>query len=445
MGVKKNNKKGKKRPSGRSGHLLTSWGDMIFIGGGYSEIGPLNDFWEYHKDQQEWKCVNLPSKESPFPRMMCDGCQFNEEIYLFGGIQQLDEEILIQNDLWKYDIRTKRWILLQSESPISERYNHAIVSISPTRMLVHGGECNGLFSDCWVYDIVARTFTQVPTPLGSSPCPRSSHSCTFIYPYVIIFGGVSNTSICIGETSEDSSPVYLNDLWLLDTSTSINPEEWTWRMLPFEGLAPSPRDMASLVDISELIQRPHSILLYGGYGLSEVELENEEEEISDISPENNANIEPEITTSALETTTASFETKPSEIEDSSALDSEFQSLDIQEDANKTPHQEEKHLETHAAESNVERNNEDEDDEESICETYLGDAWIINIVSGETAEVTLTSPNSKFFSSESGWRGSRFAILHSLGPEHNLELTCFGGFNGREFADHTSMISIGSEL
>jgi hypothetical protein len=448
---KKNVKKfnAKKRPQGRAGHLMTSSGSIFYVGGGYSENGPLSDFWQFEK---EWKCLSpsSPTQESPFPRMMCDGCQFGDEIFLFGGIQQFDDEVLIQNDLWKFDARSKRWVLLQSESPISERYNHVVTAISPTQMLVHGGECSGLLGDCWVYNIPSKSFTQVPTPEGRSPCPRSSHSCAFLHPYVVLFGGVTNSSVCGEEQgeSEGSMPIYLNDLWLLDVSVSADPAQWSWRMLPFEGLAPSPRDMTSLVDVSELTERPYSMLLFGGYGLAEVDEDGKDEEDGEINgnedcteidrPEDfpvpvtsesevRSSAQEESITPLVQSLTLSDESLPHPPPSVPSGDLKVGSIDVAEERDE-------------AQGDADGS---QDEEGSICESYLNDAWLVDILTGQAREVELMSrKDSKqpFFGL--GWRGSRFAVLRSSDSGSvSLDLCCFGGFNGQQFAEHVPSISI----
>lgn len=452
---------------------MTSSGSRLFVGGGYSENGPLSDFWQY--DNKEWKCLSASSSSqgqgTPFPRMMCGGCQFGDEIYLFGGMQQLDDEVLIQNDLWKFDIRSRQWVLLQQESPISERYNHAVTTISPTQMLVHGGECSGLLGDCWVYDIPSRSFTQVPTPPGHSPCPRSSHSCAFIYPYVVIFGGATNSSVC-GEgqgESEESAPVYLNDLWLLDVSVSADPSQWSWRTLLFEGLAPSPRDMASLVDISGLTERPYSLLLFGGYGLTEIDedLEDEEEradgevEVSGKGKSSEIDQTDDTSTKPLGAEMIGLHDSPVLIPSGSEEQSHPQesvaiipllqsSLTIS-----GPHETFPHIPPSVGgdlqvdpgigvseEQNQPHGDDSEAEEGSVCESYLNDAWLIDILTGEAREVELMSlEESKQSFFLSGWRGSRFAVLQSSDPGVTLGLCCFGGFNGQQFGEYVPSISI----
>jgi hypothetical protein len=441
MGKKKANKVSVARsPGGRAGHFTSSWGDVMHIGGGYSESGPLSDFWQYQKGG-EWKQINFSSKESPFPRMMSDGCQIGDEIFLFGGIQQLDEEVLIQNDLWRYDTRSKRWVLLQQETPISERYNHVATSISPHWMLVHGGECGGLLGDCWVYDISSQTFTQVPTPLDHSPCPRSSHSCVFVYPYVVLFGGVTNSSTLSGDAT-DSVPVYLNDLWLLDVSVSVDPSQWTWRMLPFEGLAPSPRDMASLVDVSELTERPYSVLLFGGYGLAEVDQDQDDEAESGGEGEKDAEEEigsRNIAASEPQAEQSDFAESVSEVGPlSAALESSSLAVTVPVLLEESP------AAGRLKRSGDDTSGGDEEDAESVCEAYLDDAWVLNLLSGATEEVALTSTAKKHdqhFNPGSGWRGSRFTVLRSA--VGSLELLSFGGFDGHDFAGPVPSISLRS--
>ena len=87
-------------------HSLKSKG----YGGG---TGRLDDFYSYRFDTNEWEEVEVLSTEKP-------GCRENNgvvigdssRVYLFGGYNGT----AWLNDLWSFDIQTKRWTCIQESS-----------------------------------------------------------------------------------------------------------------------------------------------------------------------------------------------------------------------------------------------------------------------------------------------------------------------------------------
>lgn len=79
-------------------------------GGG---TGRLDDFYSYRFDTNEWEEVEVLSSEKP-------GCRENNgvvigdssRVYLFGGYNGT----AWLNDLWSFDIQTKRWTCIQESS-----------------------------------------------------------------------------------------------------------------------------------------------------------------------------------------------------------------------------------------------------------------------------------------------------------------------------------------
>ena len=79
-------------------------------GGG---TGRLDDFYSYRFDTDEWEEVEVLSSEKP-------GCRENNgvvigdssRVYLFGGYNGT----AWLNDLWSFDIQTKRWTCIQESS-----------------------------------------------------------------------------------------------------------------------------------------------------------------------------------------------------------------------------------------------------------------------------------------------------------------------------------------
>ena len=301
-------------PAGRAGHLLCSIPSRheVLLVGGYNADGPLQDIWKMDTASGTWTELPPPPSSkrgvalSPLPRMEFDGCvlgggappdidsifggdaatgagaalalaTYHPRLFLFGGVQILNEQVLILNDLWSLDCTAPdaRWTLVAEECPISERSGHVALAISLDHMLVHGGDCMGARDDAWLYTASTNLWQPAdthPTALSlPQPCGRTAHSACYCpdIEAVAIFGGILPGS---GEGA------YLNDVWLFhcplgDTAKGPpGPGEWYWSAVQCRGIAPSPRDLP-------VMHYSHgALLILGGYGLQEAEEEEAEAE-----------------------------------------------------------------------------------------------------------------------------------------------------------------------
>ena len=269
-------------PSNRSGSIVVSFSEGFVVVGGYDAAeGPLNDVWRYNSNSG-WMKIELALENNPLPRVMFDGglVRFNNEenIYLFGGTQFHDEEVHTLNDFWKLDLKTFQWKCILGETPVPERRSHIVISAGDGNVIVHGGECLALLDDTWHYDASNNSWRNICNTLdrNSKPCPRSCHSSVFCPSAncVFLFGGLTTYSCAgcsTGNTEEDSSPIYLNDLWSLNCTG--DPGLWVWTPVCVQGLAPSPRDLPAMLMLGS------TLLILGGYGL----LELKDDEVSNVS------------------------------------------------------------------------------------------------------------------------------------------------------------------
>lgn len=99
-----------KAPPKRCAHFSVIHNDTLIIGYGCGQSPNeyLDDMWEYNFLTDQWteiKCFTKPS-----PRDSCGYVLINNDIYLLGGSFKNTKK----NDLWKYDIIKKEWILLEN-------------------------------------------------------------------------------------------------------------------------------------------------------------------------------------------------------------------------------------------------------------------------------------------------------------------------------------------
>lgn len=224
-------------PCGRAGHALLhhrhpSWGEQLVLVGGYNELGPLADIWIYDIQKSLWsEIMGGVSNKGPLPRVGFSACLLGSKVYLFGGMEQDNQQALIYNDLWSFDLISRQWIMLIEEAPVSERMGHISVAVGTDALIVHGGECLGnVFSDTWLYSATTDTWqiinkNALPNQTNIPPA-RSSHSACFQRESksVVLFGGMVPTKVSSAELS------HMNDMWVLDVSAGVaDVKSWAWR------------------------------------------------------------------------------------------------------------------------------------------------------------------------------------------------------------------------
>lgn len=457
--MKKSSKKSKKHvkqlslsPQSRAGHIFAGDDDITFLAGGYSESGPLIDVWIL--SSAGWSSIHFNQKaKSPFPRMMTDGCVIDSKLYVVAGVTQDNDDVLILNDIWKLqklDGGEYSWICIYEECIMPERHNHVALSLPGGRLFVHGGECGRFLGDSWIYDTVNNNFLQIPTHLDASPCPRSSHSATFCDPFVVLFGGVTSSSALNLDPAGgvDSQPVYLNDLWVLDISGA----DYVWRMINLNGIAPSPRDLPSVMSVQEVTGVSGDVLIFGGYGLylEESDDDNGEEEEEDDGGEVSgdhaiANVGCDgIAAEQVE----SFVSKAEEV-DPAFIDT-LKSINLEGVSDEGNGSGDRCTEEKVGES-VDRGGSGSDEGDGgseVAEGYLSDSWIINIHNFTSTEVNLACGSSTL-GEQSGWRGARFIMTRPTTSRHDAcnesGFTMTGGFNGERFGGIVERLHIVRQL
>ncbi|KAK8894786.1 hypothetical protein M9Y10_023224 [Tritrichomonas musculus] len=146
--------------------------------------GRKNNHVFLYDQAKQW--IELPGNGS-FTRIKHSFVTYNDDFFVFGG---LDEQNQPQNDLWKYDLKNKKWekIETKGKNPPS-RFDHSAV-IYKNIMIIHGGQCNSdKYSDIWMFDFIKLEWSQVKLRKNSSIIPRSGHAAIIINQFMVVFGG----------------------------------------------------------------------------------------------------------------------------------------------------------------------------------------------------------------------------------------------------------------
>jgi len=133
-----------------------------------------------------------------------------KNIYVFGGTNSQNNWVLT-NALWKYDIEKNVWSLIDTEVKPTPRFDHVMVYMPTLRaILVFGGVTDAeRTNDTWLFDIASEKWKKIS--LDNKPYPRSDPGYCYDEEnnIVIIFSG------------------YMEGLQLADT-WAFDPATKTW-------------------------------------------------------------------------------------------------------------------------------------------------------------------------------------------------------------------------
>ncbi|OMJ74118.1 hypothetical protein SteCoe_27038 [Stentor coeruleus] len=138
----------------------------------------------------------------PEPRMFHTSDLISNDIIIFAGLSYNQQYL---SDMWKYNIPSGIWIKVQfeNESPI-KRSGHASCTLGNS-LLIFGGEGpNGYINELSTFDYISNTYLSLHEEVADIT-PRTGSCMYAIYPYVFIFGGFDGD--------------YKNDLWMIDYRT----------------------------------------------------------------------------------------------------------------------------------------------------------------------------------------------------------------------------------
>jgi len=266
-------------PPPRSGAASVVVKGRLYVFGGYGGgTGRLDDFYSYCFETAQWEEVPVLSHEKP-------GCRENNgvvisdsarKIFLFGGYN--GQSWL--NDLWEYDIESKRWTCIQESSDPnrdnasgadgpaapqphqpasaavvaaatgqvqgkapSRRFGYVSVVHQGKFVLWGGFDGSRWLNDMYVFDFSTKTWMEIQAS-GALPSVRSCPAWAKDGSSFYIQGGYDGV--------ERKSDFFACDL-----------ETYTWTEMPCLGQPPSPRYFHSCCLYG------NKMYLYGGYSGTE--------------------------------------------------------------------------------------------------------------------------------------------------------------------------------
>ena len=223
-------------PAPRAMHTMVSWGDSVFIFGGFDGVRRLGEFYEYSFQTKCWfpvKSRGIP----PAPRDRHAATVAGNSMYIFGGhdgAQRL-------GDTHVFDFVASRWLTVSASHGPTARHSHTLAShknAQGERLYLFGGFDGAYRNDVHTMDLSSHEWSKVVTT-GNGPTPRYRSSLVSCCDVLVVFGGHDGTR-------------HLNDLY------AFKPETGVWSRIYATGLTPIPRDSHTAVTYND------SMIIFGG-------------------------------------------------------------------------------------------------------------------------------------------------------------------------------------
>lgn len=279
---------------------------LILFGG--CDGGSLsNEIWTYDLNASTgWQLEAVNGSSPPDPRTdhtaVYDAT--NDRLYILGG--QSEEGVV--NDLWSYDFAAQAWVGHESSQLASRTSAVSVWDSNLNRVLFFGGVNPygiGFLDDLWSLDTQTNELTEIPTA-GTGPSQRQRAKAAYdpISGTTYIYGGWSQAanlskrlrtdlwayhpdsgwtqlssrgpnfrdlpSLVLDETGQrlllyggynefpqtSNEPIFLNEVWQFDLANG------KWELLPAEGDLPIGRMRHGAVWDSA----QNRMIIFGGYG-----------------------------------------------------------------------------------------------------------------------------------------------------------------------------------
>ncbi|MEO5923831.1 MAG: kelch repeat-containing protein [Bryobacteraceae bacterium] len=196
-------------PSRRYGHsaIYDTARDRMVISHGFTNSGRFDDTWAFDFATNSWRDIS-PAGTRPLRRCL-HHASYDEgrgRMYLYGGCSS-GFGPCPQGDLWSFDLALNRWTQLtpQNSPPPRQQYGMAFDAMRD-KLIVFGGDGNGLLSDTWEFDPGSGVWQ--PTAItGAPPVARNRQESVYASDRGVIFsfGGSTESELT-------------NELWSLEPS-----------------------------------------------------------------------------------------------------------------------------------------------------------------------------------------------------------------------------------
>jgi hypothetical protein len=186
------------QPLGREGHTATLYQGRIYMIGGYTVAGHTNEVLVLDTGTLSWEHPRVGNVQ-PSPREGHTTVLYRSRLYVFGGFTEGG----CLNDMYVFDLLTNSWekAMTGGVAP-PPRQDHAAI-VSGHRMVVMAG-CNfgvrKCFSDSHVFDLDAQTWLTDKVSNPDMLRPREDHTAALVQGRIVLFGGCFLADKCYADT-----------------------------------------------------------------------------------------------------------------------------------------------------------------------------------------------------------------------------------------------------
>ena len=179
-------------PPGRDGHVAAVVDDRMIIYGGSTEKMLLGDFTALNLKTYTWEEMELEG-DDPQPRESMGLAASKSTLYIFGGnVAAPGERDAYTNDFFRIEVkgrklRSKR-IIPVGPAPCP-RLSHSLTFLKPNCLILFGGESStDLKDDAWLYLIQQNIWIELHP---EAPIPgRIAHVATSFQGKLLVYGGM---------------------------------------------------------------------------------------------------------------------------------------------------------------------------------------------------------------------------------------------------------------
>lgn len=174
-------------PTPRKYHSMVNIGEVLYIYGGQTNDGILDDIWSY-SSTSNWTSI-LTSGDSPGARYGHAYDSQGDEMVIWGGLSISG----YLNDLYIFNSLNSNWKLIKpvGDAP-SPRIGACVIMQLPKIYIYGGSTASDILNDFWVFDISTKLYTSLPNYLNSTNLlvPSFYHSCTYYDNSIIVMMGI---------------------------------------------------------------------------------------------------------------------------------------------------------------------------------------------------------------------------------------------------------------
>jgi hypothetical protein len=167
-------------PSPRSGHAMATLGGKVVLFGGWAASGELGDTWEWNGTTwSEVTPANSPPAQAGHAM-----ATLGSRLVLYG-----------RGETWEWDGTTWTEKTPATRAPEYE-WGCAVAALNGTAVLFGGWHFQGPAAETWEWD--GTSWNEQPSP--RVPPARSTHAMATLGAKVVLFGGVDEWKVVLGDT-----------------------------------------------------------------------------------------------------------------------------------------------------------------------------------------------------------------------------------------------------